>query len=186
MQVLDQAMMADPQHVEATRAISARKQETHSLAHHVESPTLLGVTSVLKASPTHDSFVRVTLADATSAATVADRLIVQRADGQTASVKDQSLFTETRIDLANGNGAVGLARALRAQLSETGLPVRRVRNWVNFDQPLTLVYYRNGFESAARTVSKSLPVDAAVSMMSLAHLGRRDVLVVLGHDLKSL
>lgn len=154
---------------------------------------------------THDAFVRVTAAQASAAATPEHRLIVQPENDQANTTATRRASTsdrpraqagsttsgaaavasgEPRIDLANGNGAEGLARALRAQLSETGLPVRRVRNWVNFDQYQTRIYYRRGHEETVLKIFDALPVESSITVLSPASLGRRDVLVVLGQDLK--
>jgi Tfp pilus assembly protein PilF len=89
-----------------------------------------------------------------------------------------------RIDVANGNGINGMARALRGQLRGIGVQVATISNWGNFNQPVTRVLYRDGYEQAARELADRLPVQA--ELVAVARLPRtdRDVVVVLGRDMR--
>ena len=90
-----------------------------------------------------------------------------------------------RIDVANGNGINGMARALRGQLRAVGVQVATISNWSNFNQPVTRVLYREGHEQAARDLAQRLPV--SVELVAVTRLPRadRDVMVVLGRDMRN-
>lgn len=96
---------------------------------------------------------------------------------------DTLAATDARIDIANGNGVNGLAKALRTQLRGNGLTTASISNWSNFDQRVTRVYYREGFEQTAQALARKLPVNATVS--PLQGPSQRDVVVVLGSDMRS-
>jgi hypothetical protein len=96
---------------------------------------------------------------------------------------DTLAVRDARIDIANGNGMTGLAKALRAQLKSNGLAVASISNWSNFEQPVTRVYYRVGYEQTARDIARKLPVNAAIAPLQTA--SARDVVVVLGRDMRS-
>jgi len=89
-----------------------------------------------------------------------------------------------RIDVANGNGINGMAKAMRGQLRAVGVQVATISNWSNFHQPVTRVLYREGHELAARELAQRLPVQA--ELVAVARLPRadRDVMVVLGLDMR--
>jgi hypothetical protein len=89
-----------------------------------------------------------------------------------------------RIDIANGNGINGMARALRGQLRAVGVQVATISNWTHFHQPVTRVLYREGFEQAARELAQRMPVQ--VELVAAERLPRadRDVMVVLGRDMR--
>jgi tetratricopeptide (TPR) repeat protein len=159
-------------------------------------------------APTHDSLIKVTSADEASKSKDPDRVRVEnqptaqsparsdivvvqtsparqaRTDAQDSSTESDRV--EVRIAIANGNGVAGLARALKAQLAEVGPYLTTTRNWVNFEQRETRVFHRPGFELVANKVSQALPVEAPTAVLSPAAMGGRDVLVVLGQDIKSL
>jgi hypothetical protein len=159
-------------------------------------------------APTHDSLIKVASADEASKSKDPDRVRVEnqptaqsparsdivvvqtsparqaRTDAQDSS--SESDRVEARIAIANGNGVAGLARALKAQLAEVGPYLTTTRNWVNFEQRETRVFHRPGFELVANKVSQALPVEAPTAVLSPAAMGGRDVLVVLGQDIKSL
>jgi len=96
-----------------------------------------------------------------------------------------SVLESTRIDIANGNGITGLARVWRGQLRAVGVQTASISNWSNFQQPVTRILYRDGYEDAARALAHRLPVNA--ELVSMKHLPRadRDVMVVLGRDMRA-
>jgi tetratricopeptide (TPR) repeat protein len=142
-------------------------------------PKPLAATAASSRPRGHESFIRITESDLTApAAPSAQRLVLKH---------DSSIPTSTfdaRIEVANGNGSSGRASTVRTQLIEAGLPVRKVRNWSNFDQRQTLVYYRNGFTESAMSVRRALAIETPITLSHPGAIGPSDVLVVLGHDLK--
>jgi tetratricopeptide (TPR) repeat protein len=89
-----------------------------------------------------------------------------------------------RIDVANGNGINGMARALRGQLRSVGVQVATISNWSNFNQPITRVLYRQGYEQAARELAQHLPVQVELVATDRLPRAGRDVMVVLGRDMR--
>lgn len=86
-----------------------------------------------------------------------------------------------RLEISNGNGMRGMAADIGRRLAQQGMPVGRLTNQRPFRQQRTTVQYREGFESAARAVARSMTNAAAVDLQPTAGL-RSDVRVVLGHD----
>lgn len=90
-----------------------------------------------------------------------------------------------RIDVANGNGISGMARALRGQLQAVDIPLAISSSWTNFSQPVTRVMYREGYEQAARELAERLAV--TVELVAVCRLPRanRDIVVVLRRDMRN-
>jgi tetratricopeptide (TPR) repeat protein len=163
--------------------------------------------SASASAPEHDSVIRVVNGDAAavndpgrvrlepaqaSQGTARNDVVIVRAEpptqasaGSQDSAADASLL-EARVAIANGNGVAGLARALKVQLAQLGPYSTTARNWVNFEQRETRVFHRPGFGLVAVRVSQALPVEAPTAILNPALMGDRDVLVVLGQDIKAL
>ena len=85
------------------------------------------------------------------------------------------------FEVANGNGATGLAHRVASLLRAHGLDVRRLSNTPKFDQNRTHVQYRPGYEAAASRLQATLTTEPlAIESDKL----RKDVNVrlVLGRD----
>lgn len=163
---------------------------------------------VASTTSAHDSLVRIASADVAATARDPDRVrvessgaspnvtrsdvVVVRASPQAQIPVDAQEATaeagrlDARIAIANGNGVAGLARALKLQLAQVGPYSTTTRNWVNFEQRETRVYHRPGFEIVALKVSQALPVEVPTAVLPSASMGGRDVLVILGQDIKAL
>jgi tetratricopeptide (TPR) repeat protein len=171
-------------------------------------PTTETPAAMVTSASTHDSLVRIAWPDPVGTVTDADRarvahpspaqslarsdVVVVRASppAQTPIIAQdavgEAIRVDARIGIANGNGVAGLARALKLQLAQVGPYATTTRNWVNFEQRETRVYHRPGFEIVANKVSQALPIEVPTGVLTPAALGGRDVLVVLGQDIKSL
>lgn len=89
-----------------------------------------------------------------------------------------------RLEVANGNGVEGLARRTSLYLKEAGYPQARLTNQKPYEQALTEIQCRPGFEREAKQLQKFL---AGKGWITEAHSLRQgiEVRVVLGRDLKS-
>ena len=87
-----------------------------------------------------------------------------------------------RLEVSNGNGVTGMARKVGGLLKTAGLPRARLTNQKPFQQRVTEVQYRVGYELAAASLSSRLPNHPAIVKAD----GLRstvDVRLVLGSDL---
>ena len=90
--------------------------------------------------------------------------------------------TGFRLEVANGNGVTGLARRVGRSLVEVGYPASRLTNQKPFQQAVTQIQYRDGYEQQARALGRRFAQPPEV----VARNGlnpRADVRIVLGHDL---
>ena len=87
-----------------------------------------------------------------------------------------------RLEIANGNGAVGLARRMRDALQQEGGPPPRLTNLKPFTQRETVIQFRAGFEEAARSLSLQLSAHP-VQLVAADITPASDVRLILGHDI---
>lgn len=87
-----------------------------------------------------------------------------------------------RVEISNGNGVNGMAKAVRGFLRDKGFRANRLTNQTAFDRKVTLVEYRAGFLVAAEKLRATLP--GSVQLVEAKDL-RKDISlrVVLGRDL---
>lgn len=87
-----------------------------------------------------------------------------------------------RLEIANGNGVLGLARKMRDALHQAGSPAPRLMNLKSFTQRTTAIQYRRGFDEAARLLSLRIP--SHPDRFHDESIGSAvDVRLVLGKDL---
>lgn len=88
--------------------------------------------------------------------------------------------TAARIEVANGDGAQGLARRVGALLGRQGMQVARLSNQRPFGQRTTRIEYRAGYAAQAEAVR--LMIGGA--LVPAAGAGPADLRIVLGHDVR--
>jgi Flp pilus assembly protein TadD len=89
-----------------------------------------------------------------------------------------------RLEIANGNGVSGLAKKVSDVIANNGVPVAQITNHKNYQQPQTVVQYRNGYEMQATALSKGLRNKP--QLVQTANLrANTDVRLVLGRDVKT-
>jgi len=91
---------------------------------------------------------------------------------------------ESRVELVNGNGVNGLARALRGVISDEQWKIVRTRNNKHFGVKFTRIEYTASYYPAARSLADSIGVDAVC--LSNNHQEGSNLRLVLGHDFKSV
>lgn len=89
-----------------------------------------------------------------------------------------------RYEIANGQGSEGLARRLAALLGEQGIARPRLTNQRPFNQPASVIQYRDGYRDSAEAFASRLPFRPTLLATAGSEL-RVDVRLVLGHDLKT-
>lgn len=86
-----------------------------------------------------------------------------------------------RIEVSNGNGVNGMARAVGTEMSQTGLNIARITNARPFNKLQTLIMCRPELKSAAMELAKTMPTKPKIVLRDVAYR-RVDVRVVLGAD----
>lgn len=87
-----------------------------------------------------------------------------------------------RIEIANGNGVIGMAARLSAVLSASGLVHRALlRNVRPYNISTTLVHYRAGFRDAAQQIVARAPFRMELAAEA-GGAANADIRVVLGRD----
>lgn len=89
-----------------------------------------------------------------------------------------------RVELVNGNGVTGLARALRGLIADKQWKVVRTRNNDQFSVKTTRIEYASSYYPAARQLADTIAVDAVLRLND--HQDGSNLRVVLGHDFKSV
>lgn len=87
-----------------------------------------------------------------------------------------------RLEISNGNGVTGMARAISAELRNQGENVGRVTNKKPYDSPRTLIICNSeAWSEQAKSLARLLPNSPKVVVGSIAHRGV-DIRVILGAD----
>lgn len=86
------------------------------------------------------------------------------------------------VEVANGNGIVGMARKVAHYLSGNGVIARRITNQKPFAQPTTQIQYRQGYTIHAKALNSKLPNPAALVESANLREGI-DLRLVLGKDI---
>ena len=90
-----------------------------------------------------------------------------------------------RIEIANGNGVVGMAARLGAFLRANGLVDRAMlSNVLPFNISTTVVHYRAGFRGAAEQIVARAPFRMELAAEAGGAVNA-DIRVVLGHDVRA-
>ena len=87
------------------------------------------------------------------------------------------------IEVSNGNGARGMAKAVGQYLKTRGLEVDRITNANHFNYPVSTIYYQEGYQEAASLLAGQL--SALDAMKEIKRFDRTDIKVrlLLGKDL---
>lgn len=86
-----------------------------------------------------------------------------------------------RIEVSNGNGVTGMARAMGTELRQDGLKVTRITNARPFDKVHTVIVFSRQFEGQAMALARALPTAPTLVAGDVGHRGV-DLRVVLGAD----
>lgn len=97
-----------------------------------------------------------------------------------ASAASSAAARRARIEVANGNGATGMARRVRELLLLSGIPVDRLSNDKPYRQQLTTIQYGPGYASQAAELQSALQGKAALEASD--RLQAVDLRLVLGKD----
>jgi len=90
-----------------------------------------------------------------------------------------------RIEIANGNGVIGMAARLGAFLRANGLVDRAMlSNVLPFNISTTVVHYRAGFRDAAQQIVARAPFRMELAAEAGGAVNA-DIRVVLGHDVRA-
>ena len=89
-----------------------------------------------------------------------------------------------RVELVNGNGVTGLARALRGLIAVKQWQVVRTRNNDQYSVKATRIEYASSYYPAARQLADAIGIDAVLRLND--HQEGSNLRVVLGHDFKSV
>lgn len=92
------------------------------------------------------------------------------------------MFSGMRIEVANGNGVTGMARAMRTRLGAEGVRVTRVTNAKPYDKRRTLIVCTEARQPQAAALAKELAVSPRFIVASTQHRNV-DLRLVLGADL---
>lgn len=98
-----------------------------------------------------------------------------------AAIPVRSSAGPLRIEISNGNGINGMAKALGKIIGGPAMKVVRLTNQPQFNVKTTRIEYSEGYEQAARTLARNLGLGVDVRYSSV---GRgSNVRIVLGRDL---
>jgi Tfp pilus assembly protein PilF len=86
-----------------------------------------------------------------------------------------------RLEIANGNGAAGLAKRFRDALAAQGLKASRLTNAKPFGQPRTRIEFRPGFETEAQGLQAALGGKAVLAQADRL-AAPADLRLLLGKD----
>lgn len=89
--------------------------------------------------------------------------------------------TNSRIEVANGNGVTGMAKRISNVLNRQGISVSRLSNELPYKQLETKIHYRAGFEKTAANLKDALK-GHAVAVLTPTLSANSDVRLVLGRD----
>lgn len=94
---------------------------------------------------------------------------------------DPGMPKDSRVEIANGNGAAGMAKRFREALGKRGVSVTRLTNARPFGRAQTSIEFRPGFEQHARGLQATLGGKAVLQRADRLQ-GRTDLRLVLGKD----
>jgi hypothetical protein len=86
------------------------------------------------------------------------------------------------LEIRNGNGVTGMARALSQQMGDPGLKVVRLSNDKGFNVRLTRVEYQPAFREAAERLAERF---GSVRAVEVNNVQSSNVRLVIGHDLRA-
>jgi tetratricopeptide (TPR) repeat protein len=87
-----------------------------------------------------------------------------------------------QVDIANGNGVLGLAKRFRRALAQIGIPVGRVSNERPYRQQTTTIEYRAGYQQQAAALQATLLGQAA--LLPAGPHAQANLRLVLGKDMR--
>jgi hypothetical protein len=86
----------------------------------------------------------------------------------------------TRLEIRNGNGVTGMARALARDMDDPGLRVVRLSNQKGFNVERTRVEYQSAFREVAAKLAERF---AGATLQEVESCNTADVRLVIGRDL---
>ena len=89
-------------------------------------------------------------------------------------------FQLAQLEIANGNGAPGLAKRFRRALAQLGIPVERLSNEKPYRQQHTTIEYRPGYRQQAAELQAALRGQA--TLLAAGPRTRTGLRLVLGKD----
>ena len=101
-----------------------------------------------------------------------------------APLSDDALEDRLRVEILNGSGDRGAARAMMHRLRDLGFDVVAIYNAESFDYRVTRVINRSGKPGAAREVASSIGADSVGTAVDRELV--LDVTVILGKDWRTL
>lgn len=110
--------------------------------------------------------------------------VVASASALPPSVSSTVVPMKVRLEVSNGNGTRGMARATARFLNGQGVTTARLTNQKLYDQLVTEIRYRSGYRDAAEQVRNAFPAQAVVQE-SKALRPDIQVRLVLGKDVKN-
>jgi hypothetical protein len=87
-----------------------------------------------------------------------------------------------QVDIANGNGVLGMAKRFRRALAQIGIPVGRVSNERPYRQQTTTIEYRAGYQQQAAALQATLLGQAA--LLPAGPHAQANLRLVLGKDMR--
>jgi tetratricopeptide (TPR) repeat protein len=106
---------------------------------------------------------------------------IQGAELRTGAPLAESLIG-TRIEIANGNGVTGMARAMRAKLRNEGIRVSRVFNAHTYRHRRTEIVYAKALQAQAVALARELQISPRFVVASTRYRNI-DLRLILGADL---
>lgn len=95
--------------------------------------------------------------------------------------ESQSLLSDVRVEVSNGNGVVGFARKFSAQLRADEITVTRITNHRPYSVTKTDIHYDPRFEDAARTLMQQFKLTGRI-VATQTPRARANIRIVLGQD----
>lgn len=98
------------------------------------------------------------------------------------SLPASARMSPARVEVSNGNGVTGMAKAVSRMIHGRELKVMRITNQSRFIEPVTRIEYNDGYEQAARGLASRIGPSVVTASGSVGPAV--DVRIVLGKDLR--
>lgn len=90
-------------------------------------------------------------------------------------------FGRIRVEISNGNGVTGMAKALKIAMKPDGVNVTRLTNALPFNKPHTVIICANEMQQVAKALARLLPGNPSITIASVVNRNV-EIRVVLGED----
>jgi hypothetical protein len=115
-----------------------------------------------------------------AAGPIADVTATAALPGKLPSLPEAALSTQVALlEIRNGNGVTGMAKALSGQIGDAQLKVKRLTNEKGFGVRQTRIEYQFGFRAAAQRLAQRFDNAALVEV---SNCKKTDMRLVIGHD----